>query len=290
MSQNANIRPMPNGLESPMASQGQKIITYVLLFGIGTLFLVPFFWMISTSLKTSIEAFSIPIEWIPARPHWGNYVDLFTTVPFAQFLVNSIGIALVSVVGQVLSGSLVAYGFARLSGVGKPILFGLLLSTMMLPSQVTLIPSFLLFRELGWYDTFAPLTVPAWLGTPFYIFMLRQFIMTIPLDYDDAARIDGCSTFGIYWRIILPMLVPALITVSVMVFIGSWNDFMGPLIYLSSIENFTVALGLNLFRTQYTQYWNLTMAASVISLIPCLIIFFSAQKFLIQGFVVDGLK
>lgn len=269
---------------------GRKIFTYGVLIGMGGLFLVPFFWMISTSLKTNIEAFAIPIDWIPERPRWGNYIELFTTIPFGTFILNSTIIALLSVLGQVFSGSLVAYGFARLNGVGKSLLFAVLLGTMMLPSQVTLIPSFLLFRELGWYDTFAPLTVPSWLGTPFYIFMLRQFIMTIPLDYDDAARIDGCSTFGIYWRIIVPMLTPALITVSVMAFIGSWNDFMGPLIYLSSVNNFTVALGLNLFRTQYTQYWNLTMAASVISLIPCIIIFFLAQKFLIQGFVVDGLK
>ncbi|NLA59150.1 MAG: carbohydrate ABC transporter permease, partial [Firmicutes bacterium] len=193
-------------------------------------------------------------------------------------------------IGTILSNSIVAYSFARLRWPGRDLLFAVLLSTIMLPQQVTMIPLFILFSKLNWVNTFLPLTVPAFFGSPFFIFLLRQFFMSIPIDLDEAARIDGCNGFMIYWKIILPISKPALATVAIFSFMWTWNDFMHPLIYLNKMERYTLSLGVVLFQTRYQVYWNLLMAISLLILLPCILMFFFAQKYFIQGIVATGLK
>jgi len=196
-----------------------------------------------------------------------------------------------AVTGQLLSASLVAFGFARLRFPGRDWLFLVLLSTIMIPYHVTLIPTFVLFRMLNWLDTYIPLILPYWLGGgAFYVFLLRQFYMRLPLELDDAARIDGASTLGIYWRVVLPQARPALGVVAVFTFLGHWNDFFNPLIYLNTTDKYTLALGINLFRGYQTTQWNLLMAASVMVTAPCILLYAFAQRFFIQGIVFTGLK
>jgi ABC-type glycerol-3-phosphate transport system permease component len=256
--------------------------------------LIPFVWMVSSSLKDLGSVYIFPPRWIPRPFIWENYAEVWRLSPFLRYLINTVVITGGNIAGLVISCSIVAYGFARLRAPGRNILFVILLSTMMLPFQVTMIPLYLIFNALGWVNSFKPLIVPAFFGAPFFIFLLRQFFMGIPLEMDDAARIDGCSIYGIYWRIILPLAKPALATVAIFTFMWNWNDFIGPLIYLQSPDKFTLSLGLNSFRTTGSGYgtteWNLLMAASIIVLAPCVILFFFAQKYFIQGVVVSGLK
>lgn len=269
----------------------QSIILYALLILGAIVFMIPFAWMLSTSLKDPADIFVFPPKWIPQPVRWDNYVKALTVMPFHRFILNTVIITAGCLVGQVLSASLVAYGFARIDFKGRDVLFLLLISTMLLPGQVTMIPVFILFRTLNWIDTFKPLIVPAFFGGgAYYIFLLRQFFKTIPFDLEDAARIDGCSTFGIYTRIIMPLAKPALTTVAIFSFMSHWNDFMGPLIYINSLEKRTLALGLASFQGQYTTEWHLLMAASVVALIPVLVIFFSLQKYFVEGIVMSGIK
>lgn len=253
--------------------------------------MIPFFWMVSTSLKGRQDVLTFPPEWIPRPPYWDNYIKGVTMIPFAQYTKNTLIITTLRLIGTVATSSLVAYSFARLRAPGLGFLFLIVLSTMMLPSQVTLIPIFIIFSKIGWVDTFLPLIVPAYFGGgAFNIFLLRQFFMSIPLEMDDAARIDGCGFFGVYWRIILPLSVPALATVAIFNIMWSWNEFMGPLIYLQSTSKFTLALGLNFFRDLYNPTWNLLMADSLLIMLPCVLIFFFAQRLFIQGVVITGIK
>lgn len=268
----------------------KNVILYILLLVGAAFFTLPFLWMISTSLKEEMSVFVFPPQWIPNPIRWSNYPEALTILPFGLFFRNTIIITVNNVIGNLLSCSLAAFGFARLESRFQRILFFLLLSTMMIPYQVTIIPTFLLFHKLGWIDTFKPLMVPAWFGYAFFIFILRQFFMTIPLELDDAARIDGCSTFRIYWNVILPLAKPALATVGIFGFLGNWNNFMGPLIYLSSQEKYTLAIALNLFRGQYMTAVAYLMAASVVTVLPVIIVFFLAQKYFIQGITLTGLK
>jgi len=276
---------------SRRAREGLKRIIIHTVLIVGAIFLmVPLAWMVSTSLKDLGAVFYFPPKWIPDPPRWGNYVEIFRVVPFGLYIRNTAMITIADVIGKVLSCSLVAFSFARLRWRGRDVLFLIMLSTMMLPHQVTLIPQFILYRELGWIDTFLPLILPNWFGGPFLTFLLRQFFMTIPLDLDDAARIDGASIFDIYWRIILPLSKPALAAVAIFMFNGSWNDFFGPLIYLHSQQKYTIALGLRSFQEQNYTEWNLLMGASLIAMVPVLVIFFFAQKYFIQGIVFTGVK
>lgn len=261
----------------------------VLLLGAGIL-MVPLAWMFSTSLKSLGVVFSIPPQWIPNPPHWENYIEVFRVVPFGRYVYNTAFITTMDVVGKVLSCSLVAFSFARLRWRGRDAMFLLMLATMMLPPQVTLIPQFALYRKLGWIDTYLPLVLPNWFGGPFLTFLLRQFFMTIPLELDDAARMDGASFFDIYSRVILPLSTPALAAVAIFMFNASWNDFLGPLIYLHSQSNYTLALGLRSFQNQDYTAWHLLMAASLVSMVPVLTVFFFAQKYFIQGIVFTGVK
>lgn len=271
-----------------------KMICYIIIAIGGIIILIPFFWMVSTSLKKMGDLFILPPVWIPYPMVWSNYIKGWTYLPFTLYTLNTIRIIIPGLIGTIFSSSLVAFGFSRLRFPGRDVLFLILLSTMMLPPQVTMIPVYLIFRDLNWIDTFKPLWVPSWFGGgAFFIFLLRQFFMSIPLELDDAARIDGCSTFGIYLRIIMPLTKPALAMVAIFSFMGLWNDFMGPLIYLNSMGKRTIALGLSaclgemIFRDPH---WELVMAISVTALLPCLLVFFFAQKYFIQGIVITGVK
>ena len=269
-------------------------ITYLLVLGGLVVLMTPFGWTISTSLKTVRETFAYPPRWIPANPQWSNYPEGWTYMPFTLYLKNTATITGLAMIGQVGVSALVAYAFARLRAPGRDILFLLVLSTMMLPQQVTMIPRFILFRDLGWYNSFLPLIVPAYFGGgAFSIFLMRQFYMTLPVELDDAATIDGCGRFGIFWRILLPLSKPALGTVAIFAFFSHWNDLMGPLIYLKSERLRTLALGLMYFRDE-TGYmltpWNLMMAVSLIVALPCLLIFFFFQRFFVEGIALTGIK
>jgi ABC-type glycerol-3-phosphate transport system permease component len=280
-----------SGLLSRRTQQhlGTLTIHIVLILG-AALLMIPLAWMLSTSLKDLGAVMMIPPEWIPETVRWSNYVEIFQVVPFALYIRNTAIITLLDVVGKVLSCSLVAFSFARLRWRGRDTVFLIMLATLMLPPQVTLVPQFVVYRYLGWIDTFMPLVLPNWFGGPFLTFLLRQFFMSIPLELDDAARIDGASIFGIYWRIVLPLSKPALAAVAIFTFNASWNDFFGPLIYLHSRELYTLSLGLRSFQDQNYTEWNLLMAASLVSMIPVLLLFFFAQKYFIQGVVFTGVK
>jgi ABC-type glycerol-3-phosphate transport system permease component len=268
--------------------------SYLLLIFIAMIFITPLLWLVSSSLHSLDGVFQVPFRWIPEKVQWQNYSDVNELLPFGKYLLNTVFIAALVIVGTVLSSTLVAYGFARLSFRGRDKLFGLCIATMLLPGQVSIIPLYVLFSKLGWVDTFLPLIVPAFFGSPFYIFLLRQFFLSIPYEYDEAAIIDGASRFRIYWNIILPLSRPAVATVVVFSFIGTWNDFFNPLIYINSFEKATLTLGLNLLKTQIigtgVTQWHIIMAASVLVLIPNIIIFFLAQRHFMKGINVGGLK
>jgi len=263
---------------------------HLVLLGGAVLMLLPLAWMVSTSLKDPGDVFLFPPRWVPDPVRWANYRDIFTTVPFGRFVLNTVVITLLDVVGKALSCSLVAFSFARLRWRGRDVLFLVMLATLMLPHHVTLIPQFVLYKQLGLVDTFVPLVLPNFLGGPFLTFLMRQFFMGVPTELDDAARMDGASTFQIYWRIMLPLARPALAAVAIFTFNASWNDFLGPLIYLHSRENYTIALGLRSFQQEHGTDWNLLMAAALVAMVPVLAIFFAAQKYFIQGIVFTGVK
>jgi len=267
-----------------------KTVVYVLLIIIVIATGLPLIYMVSTSLKPDGTEYDFPIRWIPERFAWENYEKAFSAVPVLTFFKNTIIIVVVTLIGELLSSSLVAYGFARIRFPGRTFLFGLMLSTMMMPFFVTMIPLFILFRAFRWVDTLYPLTIPAFFGgPPFFIFLLRQFFLTLPKDLDDAARIDGASYFRIWWSVLLPLAKPALSTVAVLSMVAHWNDFTGPLILLNSEENFTLALGIRLFQHWHRTYFNQMMAYATMMTIPVLAVFFLFQKHFVKGISMTGL-
>ncbi|TBL81951.1 carbohydrate ABC transporter permease [Paenibacillus thalictri] len=277
-------------------SQAMRSFVYhtgVILFG---LFMVyPILWTLSSSLKPEQEIFVKAASLIPSTVNWGNYVKGwagFGRTDFGIFFQNSFIITIGVVIGTLISSSLVAFGFARLQFKFRKALFACLLVAVMLPAQVTLIPQYILFHQLGWINTFLPLIVPAFVGgTPFFIFMLIQFIRGLPRELDESAVIDGCSTLGIYWHIILPLMVPALATVAIFSFYWTWDDFLGPLIYLNQTKLFTVSLGLRMFADPSSvSQWGPLFAMSVLSIVPQLLVFLFFQKYLVQGIATTGLK
>lgn len=268
----------------------KKLLIHLVLIGVGISFLLPFYWLISTSLKSDTQLFQMPPAWFPAPIQWKNYPEALSYIPFLTYLKNTLFICAMTVLGTVISCSLVGYSFSRIRWRGRNILFIILLSTMMLPFQVTMIPVLIIFKTLGWVGSFKPLIFPSFLGSAFFIFLLRQFFMTIPYELSDAAKIDGCSEFGIYSRIILPLAKPALATVVLFTFIGAWNDFLGPLIYLSKESQYTLSLGLQAFISQHGAEWSLLMAASTVMIMPIVVLFFFTQKTFIQGITLTGLK
>jgi ABC-type glycerol-3-phosphate transport system permease component len=281
-------------IHSPSWYRLQKILGnmlwYVMLTGLGILFSLPFFWMVSSSLKIEARIWVYPPEWIPDPVMWSNYPEALKQMDFGRLLANTAFLTGVGTLFVVISSSWITYGFARFQFPGRNALFAILLSTMMIPGQVTMIPTFILFRELNWLNTYKPLLVPALFGSPFYIFLLRQFFMTIPTELDEAAKIDGCSYIGIWWRILLPLTKPALATVSVFSIIYGWNDFLWPLIVLNDESKFNLSLGLSTFRGVYQVKWSYLMAASVVTLLPCIALYFFAQRYIIEGVTLTGLK
>ena len=268
----------------------RKAVAYVLTTALAAAFATPFLWMVSSSLKAPEELSKLPPTWIPNPIVWSNYPEALKAAPFGQYFLNTLTITFAAMLGQLVSCSLVAYGFARLRFKGSSLWFVVLLSTMMLPSQVTLIPQYILFRELGWLNTFAPLIVPAYFGSAFYVFLLRQFFLTIPKELDEAAIVDGAGRFGIYWRIILPLSRPILTTIVAFSFIAHWNDFFGPLIYLTTPSKMTLAVGLLNFKNDAVTFFHLLMAASVIVLLPVIVVFFFAQRYFVASITMTGMK
>lgn len=332
---------MPRG--SPAARAARTLLSHTTLIALSAIFLVPFVWLLSTSLKSERHMNRFPPEWLPrgdfvqtgpdewaevvlqervddagtrvkvqlvdrlgrpleprtverseivtrTTPIIRHYAKGVSSFPFPAFLQNTLTIAVLAVFGTLLSCSLVAYSFAILQWPGRNKVFYLMLATMMLPGQVTMIPVFLIFRQLHWFNTYLPLIVPAFLGNAFFIFLLRQFFLTIPKDLIDAAKVDGCSELRIYWQIVLPLSKAALATVALFVFLGSWNDFMGPLIYLADEAKYTLSLGLAMFQGQHTTRYGELMAVSTLLTVPIIILFFFTQKTFIQGIKTSGMK
>lgn len=272
-----------------------KVLLYVVAVVVALLFCLPFFWTVASSLKSQAELYTYPPTIWPQEFHWENYGLVFSLAPFGQFILNTVFVTACAMIGQVLSASAVAYGFSRFRFPGRNALFFVVLSTLMLPWQVTIVPTFLLFRSLGWINTFLPLIIPSFFGGgAFSIFLLRQFFLTIPKDLDEAAKIDGASSPRIFWSILLPLSKPALATVAIFSFLEHWNEFIGPLIYLNSTAKFTISIGLRYFMsspmTGDEPRDAILMAASLIVAAPPLILFFLAQRFFVQGIVTTGLK
>ncbi len=266
------------------------ISTHIALILFGLLFMLPFIWMVSSSLKQDAEIFELPVSLIPDALQFSNYVDATETIAFWRYTGNSVFYAFGATLGATLSNVFIAYGFARIRWPGRDIIFIGVLATMMLPFQVRMIPLFVLFHRLGWLNTYLPLIVPHFFGGAFYIFLLRQFMRTLPSELDDAARIDGASEWGIFWRIVVPLSKPAITTVAIFELLASWHDFIGPLIYLRDPNSYTLSVGLRLYFTQYGAEWAQLMAAATMFTIPMVIIFFLAQRTFIEGISLTGIK
>lgn len=275
---------------SPARRRLRRVGANLLAWGVAVLFLIPLLWMISSSLKPEYQIFEVPPRWIPRPPRWENYRDALTMLPFGRYMLNTAVITLLTIIGHLLSCTVAAYAFARLRAPGRETIFLVMLATMMLPYPVTMVPLYMLFNRLGWINTILPLVAPAFLGSAFYIFLLRQFFRTIPRDFEDAARIDGASLVQILWYIMLPMALPATVTVAIFSFQAAWNDFLGPLLYLQRPELYTVTLGLQFFRSTYTTNWAYLMAASLVTALPVIAVFFLAQRYFVEGMNVGGLK
>jgi len=272
------------------APWGRTALTHAALVVCGVVFLIPFAWLLSTSLKADPQIFVFPPIWVPRPVLWRNYIEALKYIHFMTYLRNTVYVCTLVVLGTVVSSSLVAYSFSRLRWPGRDALFMIALATMMVPFQVTLIPLVIMFERMGWIGSFRPLWVPAFLGIPFFIFLLRQFFFTIPQELSDAARIDGASELDIYARVILPLAKPALATVVLFAFMGAWNDFLGPLIFLSSESNYTLALGLQQFQSQHESQWAYLMAVSAVISLPLIVLFFFAQRTFIRGIALTGIK
>jgi len=270
-----------------------KIIGYIILILVTFMMVIPFVWMVSTSLRPQSTAFTYPPQLIPTEITFASYELLFTRVPFGRYFINTLVVTVFTVLGQLVITSLAAYGFARLKFMGRDLLFVLYLATMMIPYQVTLIPLFLIVFGLGWINTYQGLIIPG-ISSVFGIFLLRQSFLGVPSDYQDAARIDGANEFTIYWRIFLPLNGPALATLAVFAFMGTWTDLLWPLLVARTPEMRTLELGLAYFNASATAFrqtnWPLVMAAAVVVMLPVLVIYFFAQRYFIQGIALSGVK
>jgi multiple sugar transport system permease protein len=267
------------------------IVVYSLLILLSLLFLFPFYWMVSTALKAEYNVFKWPPQWIPDPVMWSNFREALSNpqLPFLLFFRNTMILDIGIIVGRLISCTLIAYGFARLEAPGKNTLFAILLATLMLPSAVTLIPRFIMFNEFGWVNSYLPLIVPTWFGEAYAIFLMRQFFMTIPRELEEAARIDGANFIQIITRIIVPLSMPVLIVILILSFKDIWNDFFGPLLYLNDLTKYPLAVGLAYFNGQFRVQMSLLMAASVVVLLPLVIVFFIAQKAFVEGISLTGM-
>lgn len=260
----------------------KAIILAILIVG-SLVLLTPLWWMVSTSLKTPAEIAQHPPSFIPKSFQFSNYIEAWKTGPFTRWGLNTLFISVIATIGSVFVNSFVAYGFAKIRFKGRNALFVVVLATMLIPGFVTLVPQYMIFSKLGWVNTYLPLIVPAFLGSAFFIFLLRQFMLTIPNEYSEAAVIDGASHFRIWWHIMLPLTKPALITVGIFAFNGAWNDLLGPLLYLNDEKLYTLQLGLQTFKGSVQTQWHYLMSMSVTILLPTLILFFIFQRFFIEG-------
>ncbi len=268
----------------------RNIVPTILLLFFGVVFAAPFVWLVSTSFKTPENVFKFPPQWIPVPFEWQNYLEVFVRIPFLLYLRNTVIIAVVPVIGQIFSSSMVAYSFSKIPWEGSRYLFGIVLATMMLPFQVTMIPLYIVWSRLGLINSFAPLLIPSFFGSAYNIFLLRQFFNGIPDSLVHSARIDGSSEWGILFKIIMPLSKPALTTIGLFTFIAGWNNFMGPLIYFQDSKLFTLSLGLQTFMFEMNKQWEVLMAASTLFTIPMIILFFIGQKQFIKGIVMTGFK
>lgn len=268
----------------------RSCLAYAALVLLGITFVAPFLWLVTTSLKTDAQILTYPPVWIPDPITWESYTEGLTAIPFLLYLRNTLVICAACVLGTVLSCSMVAYGLSRIPWRGREVFFYTLIGTMLLPPQVTMVPVFTIFKNLGWLDTFLPLIVPAFMGGAFNVFLLRQFFRTIPNELTEAARMDGATEWDNYRRVVLPLAKPALWTIGLFAFIGSWNDYLGPLIYLFDDRKYTLSLGLAMFRTQYGAEWGQMMAVSTVVTIPLIILFFFTQRTFVQGITMTGIK
>lgn len=266
----------------------RRIVTYALLVLGSLLFMAPFLWMVSTSLKPSQEVLVFPPSLLPSSPQWINYVDGWFALPFTQFLINTVLVVAAAIIGNLVSCTLPAYAFARLRARGSGVLFILMLATMMIPVEVTIVPTFIFFSKVHLTNTLWPLFLPAWFGYPFSIFLLRQSFMGLSREMDEAARIEGATHLQVLTKIILPLSRPALATVAIIAFVGNWNNLLAPLIYLRSTNTFTLAIGLNLFYGQSLTAYNQLMAVSVLTILPIIVTFFFAQRYFIRGVTLTG--
>ena len=268
------------------------VIRHGLLIAVSILFVTPFYWMLITSLKNPATVFTTPIQWWPSPIVWENYVKAanYPSFPFLRFMWNSFYYAGMVTLGTVLSCAAVGYGFARLRFPGRDVLFTITVATLMIPGIITFIPTFVIFKNLGWIGGYAPLIVPSFFGSAFFIFMMRQFFLGLPKELDDAARVDGASEFRIFWQIMLPLVRPALLVMAVFTFLWTWHEFFGPLVYLQDSAKYPLSLGLFTFRARRTTDWHLMMAGATMATAPLVIIFFVAQRYFLEGIKLTGIK
>jgi len=295
MDATSSLSVQPSARRSSLSRSASisRAVTFAALFVGAAVFMLPFVWMVSSSLKAEQQVFQYPPQFIPDPVMWSNYVNALTYKPFGLYVTNTLVIVAANLAAVLLTASFCAYGFARIQFRGRDFWFAVVLATMMVPYFVIMIPQFVMFTRLGWIDTrlYLPLTVPMFFGGGgFNIFLMRQFFKSIPNVLADAARVDGCGEFGIYWRIMMPLAKPALTTIAIFTFLASWNDFIGPLLYIKSPDYFTVSIGLAAFRGVMRTRWDLLMAASTAMVVPIIALFFAAQRYFIQGATLSGLK
>ncbi len=268
----------------------RKFLIYLILLSFAMIFLVPFFFLLMGSFKTTSELFRVPSQWLPDRFQFDNYVELFTTIPFFRYLKNTLIIVGFNITGAIISNSLIGYGFAKMRFPGRDKIFMIVLVTMILPYQVTLIPLYLMFTKMKWVGTFLPLIVPCFFGNAFFIFLMRQFLVGIPKEILESARIDGASEFRIFWQLILPISKPALASVAIMAFVRNWNDFLGPLVFLGDDKLYTLSLAASMLKSKLDPNWDMLLTLGVVMVLPVLILFFVLQKYFIQGISMSGIK
>ena len=269
---------------------GEVAVTTVVLVVVSAVFIVPFLWMAASSLKMPAELFIVPMQWLPRHPQWRNYVRIFSEFPFLRDFRNTSLLVVVNIVAAVISNTLIAYGFSKIEWRGREALFYVVLATLILPFQVVMIPLFILFHRFHWIGTFLPLTVPGFFGTAFFIFLLRQFFFSIPNELSYAAKIDGASELMIYRRVVLPLSTPAITTVIIFSFLRTWNDFIGPLIFLTDNRLYTLSLGAQQIMHNLDPKWDMLLTLGVMMTFPVLIVFFLLQKYFIEGIAMTGIK
>lgn len=281
---------VPVGRTVQARRRARMLVTYAVL-SIGAIgYLLPFFWMLSTAVKPQSQVYDYPIRWVPDPVVWQNFPAIFEAAPFADYLINTVILTFLGIVGSVVGSSMAAYGFARFRFPGRGVAFVVMLATMMVPIWVTIVPTYIMFARIGWIDTYLPLVVPGFFAAPFNTFLMRQFFMTIPRELDEAARIDGAGSIRTFLQVIVPMSKPVFLIVTLYAFLQYWNDFLGPLIFLQTQSKFPISLGIMNFVSAQSQNYPYMMAAAVIAMVPCLLLFAVAQKWFIQGVVVTGVK